>query len=184
MNALSLTGADRSIVLKEILRARLIGLRPTDGGSDRVSDTGASPERTGPGAEKKDDDVLDVIGAALKVDRDMLELVYAIKDGEPQLVVSSKRIAANKATATRQLAQLIAAARQVMRLEEWTPASAIRKVVQEFGRLDTSNFAASIQQLDNVGVLRGKGQQRELKITRSGLEDTAELIKTLASADA
>jgi hypothetical protein len=129
-------------------------------------------------------DVLGRIASALKVDRGILELVYDVRDGEPELVVASRRLASNKAQAARQLAQLISAARQAAGLEEWTSTATIRKVVTDYGKLDVSNFAATIQQMDKVAVIRGKALQREVKITRPGMEATADLIKSIAGHEA
>jgi hypothetical protein len=78
----------------------------------------------------------------------------------------------------------VAAARQVVGIEEWTSVSTIRKVVTDYGRLDGGNFAATIQQMaDNVAVIRGKGQSRVVKITKPGLEATADLIKGIAGVE-
>lgn len=123
------------------------------------------------------------VSGALRVTLDVAELVFAEQDGAPHLVISSKRIAQNKAKAARQIAQLIAAARQSAGLEEWTSVGTIRQVVSDYGRLDSSNFAASLQQMDDVAVLRGKGLQREIKITRPGIEATAELVRSLAGVE-
>jgi hypothetical protein len=184
VDALGVAAEDRSTVLKALLQARLGGFAPNvpnpkveDGQIQDLSNLGGTPEVIQPG------DVLSKIAAGLKVDRDALELIYALQEGEPHVVVSAKKISTNKALAVRQLGQLIAAARQIAALEEWTSAATIRKVVQDYGRLDSANFAASIQQMDNVAVIRGKGQQREVKITKPGLEATAELIKGITGTD-
>jgi len=136
-----------------------------------------------PGAVDEQD-VLGKIEAALKLDRDVLELVYDVRDGEPELVLAPKKLASNKAQAARQLAQLIAAARQAAGLEEWTSTGPIRRVVTEYGKLDVGNFAATIQQMDKVAVIRGKGQQREVKITRPGMEATRDLITSMVGDEA
>ncbi len=183
VDAIGVSTDDRKVVLKALLKARLAAFLPTALGS-----TGASHVGTGGGGgaqhtRVEDGDVMGKIAATLKIDRDTLELVYALQDGEPHVVVSSKKISNNKAVGTRQLGQLVAAARQIAGLEEWTPATTIRKVVTDYGRQDSSNFAATIQQMDNVAVVRGKGQQREIKITKPGIENTAELVKALTGAD-
>lgn len=182
VNELKVEGEDRKILLKALLQARLGAsgsASPTISGAQNQASNGA-PLNTPPLVSS--DDVMGRIGAALKVDRDTLDLVYALQDGEPHVVISAKKIAANKSLAARQLGQLVAAARQAAGLEEWTPAATIRRVVTDYGRLDSGNFASSIQQMDNVAVIRGKGQQREVKITKPGMEATADLIKSLAGA--
>lgn len=96
------------------------------------------------------------------------------------MLISVKKIAQNKALAARQLGQLVSAARQAAGLEEWTPGATIRKVVTDYGRLASGNFASTMQQMDNVAVIRGKGQQRKVKNTKPGMGATADLIKSLA----
>lgn len=183
VDALAVSTDDRKIVLKALLKARLGGFTPTALGSTGVSHVGTGGGDGAQQAAVEGGDVMGKIAAALEIDRDSLELVYALQDGEPHVVVSSKKISNNKAVGTRQLGQLVAAARQIVGMEEWTSAATIRKVVTDYGRQDSSNFAATIQQMDNVAVVRGKGQKREVKITKPGIENTAELIKTLAGAD-
>jgi hypothetical protein len=171
------------VVLKALLKARLGGFTSATPGSIGSSHVGNAVGSVVPQTSIEDGDVIGKISATLKIDRDSLEMVYAIQDGEPHVVVSSKKISSNKALGTRQLGQLVAAARQIAGLEEWTSAATIRKVVTDYGRNDSSNFAATIQAMDNVAVVRGKGQQREVKITKPGIENTAELVKTLAGAE-
>ena len=185
VDALGLTGDDRSIMLKALLDARLRAAAPNMGMVPGVptpvipaAGTAATP--TAPVAAG---DVIGMLSAGLKVDRDTIELIYTEQDGEATLVVSPKKIAEGKALATKQLGQLVAAARQVTGLEEWTSVGTIRKVVTDYGRLDSGNFATTIQQMDSVALFRGKGQSREVKITKPGLEATADLIKSLAGTD-
>jgi hypothetical protein len=182
VNALAVEGEDRKIVLKALLEVRLGVSAPAAptfyGAAGHVK-----PDPAALNQPVDDRDVMGKISAVLKVDRDTLELVYALQDNEPHVVVAPKRIAPNKAEATRQLGQLVAAARQAAGLEEWTSTATIRKIVTDYGRLDSGNFAASIQHMDSVAVIRGKGQQREVKITKPGLEATADLIKSLAGPE-
>jgi hypothetical protein len=183
VDALNLRDEDRKVVLTAVLQARL------PASPAQTTNSGSSPappqhsQVPTPVISAPTDDAIGKIGAVLKVDRDVLDLVYAMQDGEPHVVVSPKKIAQNKAQGARELAQLLAAARQTSGLEEWTSVGTIRKVVTDYGRLDSANFATAIQQMDKVALIRGKGQQREVKITKPGLENTAELIQRLAGAE-
>jgi len=182
VDALNLEGEDRSIVLKALLQARLgdstaIAVPPRGGGSASVASKAAVTHQPDSG------DVLGRVAQVLQVEREALDMVYAVEDGEPALVVSAKKIATNKSAGARELAQLVAAARQAAGIEEWTSASTIRAVVSEYGRLDSNNFASSIQAMDNIAVLKGKGLQREIKITRPGLESTADFIRSIAGGE-
>lgn len=174
-------GEDRPVVLRAILDFRLDGSRaitqaPAAFPASSISEhrtTGVPTPHTNPG------DVLGKIAGAMKVDRELLEYVYDVQDGEPTLVISAKRLPDRKAEATKMIAQLVAAARQGAGLEDWTGAGTIRSVVGDYGRLDPNNFAAAIQGLDKVALSRGKGSNRELKITRAGMEDIASLVVSL-----
>lgn len=184
VNALGVDGEDRKIILKALLDARLLNSSAGTALSGRASSNQAQSVTDLPAVENPiAGDGIGRLSSALKLDRDVLDLVYAFEGDEPHVVISAKKIAANKALATRQLGQLVAAARQLCGLEEWTSAGTIRKVVSDYGRLDSGNFASNLQQMDSVAVIRGKGQQREVKITRPGIETTADLIKNLAGTD-
>ncbi|MFD3401699.1 hypothetical protein ACFWUU_13515 [Kribbella sp. NPDC058693] len=183
VNALEASGDDRRIILKAVLQARLSMHAPAAVSAASLHAPAARDRMTGPPAVAGEADVLDKMSSVFGLDRETLELVYDVQDGEPALVISSKKVASGKAEGARQLTQLVAAARQIAGIEEWTSANVLRPIVQDYGRLDSANFASAIQQLDTVAVLRGRGQGRELKITRSGLEKVAELIKSLTSGD-
>ncbi|MEU0499121.1 hypothetical protein [Mycobacterium sp. NPDC006124] len=186
VDALEASGDDRSILLKALLEARLPrpnGFSPLPLPVASVQAPPVSPGAPPSTQHVEAGDVLGHICAALKVDRDLIDLVYTLQDGEPHIVVSPKRIATNKAQATRHLAQLVAASRQAAGLEEWTSVTSIRKVVTDYGRLDSGNFASYLQNLDGVALLRGKGQQREIKITKPGYEATGDLVRALVGTD-
>jgi hypothetical protein len=173
VDAMKLSTSDRPIVLEALLRARLGG---GTAAASITNQTGGGKQTIPPAA---DGDVLGKLASTLQLSRDTLELVYDIEDGVPTLVLSPKKIATNKSQAARQIGQLISAARQIGGVEEWTSANVIRKWTQEYGRLDGSNFAASLQGMESVAVLRGKGPDRQVKITKPGIESTIEMIKSM-----
>jgi hypothetical protein len=182
VDALEATGEDRKILLKALLHARLMGSTPAQVAAAPVGQVSSSAGPATVAPPVAEGDVLGMIGAAMKVDRDTLELVYAVENGEPQVVVSAKKLPANKSLAAKHLAQLVAAARQAAGLEEWTQVGTIRTVVQEYGRLDSGNFASSIKEMDKVCLIRGSGLKREVKVTKPGFEMTGDLIREIAGA--
>jgi hypothetical protein len=107
--------------------------------------------------------------------------VYDSKGSELSYVISPRKLASAKSEATRQLAQIVALGRQAAGLEEWTPSSLIREVVQEYGKFDSANFSSHVQGLDkdNAVLFRGKGASREIKVTRAGIESMADAIRAL-----
>ena len=178
VDASGVSAGDRAAVLRAVLSARLGGSAPA------VAPTVVAPVVKAPVAPVDDDDVLGKIAARMHVERDALELIYDVQDGEPNVVISAKKLPGNKAQATKLLAQLVVGARQAAGLEEWTPVGEVRSVVTEFGSLDSGNFAATVRQLDSVCLLRGKGVNRELKVTKPGMEEIASVINGLAGVSA
>lgn len=180
---LSLAGADRSVVLGILLASRLqLGSPSRKAIGGESADTSRKPPE--PSATVDEGDILGRVASGLKIPRDVVELVYDSKDGQLGVVLSPRRLASDKANATRQIAQIVAAGRQAAGIEEWTPMAAVRAVVSDYGRLDSGNFAAHVQGggLDHAFLFRGKGLGREVKVTRGGMEAAAELIVRLSAA--
>jgi hypothetical protein len=183
VNAMDVTEPlDRAVLLGGVLLARL--------GRIRVPDT---PKYTGQqredantssqsGAQGSDGDLVGKIATGLKLDRNLVDQVYHAVDDTLSVIVSPRRLANSKATATRELAQLVAGGRQAAGLEEWTSAGVIRDVVSDFGKYDTANFAYTVSSMDDVFLLRGKGQSRTVKVSRPGMERVSDLVKSLAEA--
>lgn len=179
VDALGVTAPiDRAVLLGGILLARLgttsIPLPAANGG--QRGDPGA-PSEIAP-AEVGDDSI-GKIAARLQLSRDVVDQVYHAGEDGPTVIVSSRRLAAGKAAATRTLAQLVAAGRQASDVEEWTDAAVIREVVSEFNRYDSANFASTIASMDDVFLFRGKGQSRSVKVSRPGWEKIAEVVREL-----
>lgn len=178
VDASGVSAGDRAVVLRAVLNARMgVSMPPT-------SAPALPGKASTPATPVDDSDVLGKISAAMHVERELLELLYDVQDGKPNVVVSGKKLPDNKANATKVLAQLVVGARQAAGLEEWTPVGEVRNVVNDYGRLDSGNFATTIQQLDSVCLLRGKGTARELKVTKPGMEDIATVITALAGGQA
>lgn len=169
-------GEDRSIVLRAVLALRLGGNTSTTSPAPGLPATAVA---TTAAATVDESDVLGKIAASMKLSREVLELVYDVQDGQPSLVISAKKLSDRKAEATKVIAQLVAGARQAAGLDEWTSVGTIRSVVNDYGRLDSNNFAVAIQGLDKICLYRGKSTSRELKVTRAGMEEIAALIVNL-----
>lgn len=178
VDASNVSTADRQTVLRAALTARLgSSFGPVTIGANHQAQVDQFAPPTG-----DPNDLLNRIAVGMRSSRDKIEMVYAESDGAPELVISAKKLPDLKSVATKLLAQLVVGARQAAGLEEWTPVSAIRPVVQSYGRLDSKNFATHMQQLDSTCLVRGKGSQRELKVTKPGMEEIANLVDALASS--
>lgn len=191
VDSLDLSSNDRPVVLGLILASRL-GLMPGPPTGDHaplVPSLAGTTSPTGSPASKAVDpvaegDLVAKIAFALKLDHELAERIYDVKDGELGYVIAPRRLATDKANATRQLAAIVAAGRQTAGLDDWTPVSIIRDVVHDFGKLDGANFAGYISKMDkdDAYLVRGRGASREIKVTRSGLEPVGELLTSLLSS--
>lgn len=187
LDEMGLKASERELVLREVLRARLgsgaRGANVPQPGAGAGSGNGWTPQQPlAPIVPDGSDPVLAAICSKLNISADTAELVYAVEDGQPQLVVSPKKISGNKSQQTRTIAKLVAAARQAAGIEEWTTAKTVREVVTTYGALDPSNFATTFGQLEDVAVIKGSGQERAIKITRPGYEAVGEAIKSFLGA--
>lgn len=126
-------------------------------------------------------DTLVRIASRLGVDIGLVEEVYVEGDSGPEVVVATARLEKNRAGATKQLALLLAAARQATGADDdWTSSEQIRETVQLYGKFDSNNFAATIAAMDDVFTLRGRGRDRTVRVSRRGWEQAAELVTALA----
>jgi hypothetical protein len=125
------------------------------------------------------------IANKLKLENDVVREVFSVDGEKIQLVIPAGKLEKTKSGATRQICLLLAAARQAAGVdEEWTSSGTVREACVDYGRYDSPNFASAIQGLDDLVNIRGKGQQREVRVNRRGYEEAATLVRRLAGVDA
>jgi hypothetical protein len=127
-------------------------------------------------------DALGVLAHRLGIDAATVADVYYVDGDTLGLSLAPSRFDSKKAGATKQIALLIAAGRQGGGWEEWTPLRTIRETVRDYGRLDQANFATTIKAMGHAFNVRGRGQQGEVRVTRPGFEQAAQLIRGLTEA--
>lgn len=135
--------------------------------------------RTAPAAG----DLVGTIAARLRLDREVVGEVFDETDGRIDVIVPPRKLAAGKSPATKQLALLIAAARQAAEIEEWTDADEIRRFVEDFKRYDQANFASSLKEMDDIFRLKQSGRKITLKLSRPGWDRAVELITKLSGEE-
>lgn len=112
---------------------------------------------------------------------DVIE-VFNFGEQGPELVVGSGKLPVQAAAATKEIAILIAAARQGTAMEEWTPFSEIRAACAQYGRLDSANFAGTMKELESFFSFRSPSpRKREVKLNRPGWERAADLVRHLVA---
>lgn len=145
-----------------------------------VSDTGQRRQSLKVEGETQNNPI-DRIASKLDIDLSLVEEVFSF-DPETgiQLIVGVGKLEAEKTAATRELATLVAGSRQLGGIEEWTHARTIREVCQNYGRFDSSNFAATLTQMDAFFGFKDKGLDRKVKLNKLGSEEFKRLIVALA----
>jgi hypothetical protein len=171
---------DRAVLLGGIFLARLgiVGMPTVP--MQNAHQPGDARNQLGFTPPRGEGDLIGKIAARLQLDRNVVDQVYRVTDDTVNVIVSPRRLSPSKATATRQLAQLVAGGRQAADIEEWTDAGIIRQVVSDFGRYDSPNFASTIASMDEVFLFSGKGQSRTVKVSRPGMETISALVRNLA----
>lgn len=59
----------------------------------------------------------------------------------------------------------------------------IRDVVDDFGRLDSGNFATAIREMEDVFSFSGSRQDLKVKTRKHGFDEAAAFVRQLAGGD-
>lgn len=150
--------------------------RVNDGERSRFPDEGASG-----GAEES---LIQRIARHLGLATEIVDETFFENDGQVGVALPPSKLEDSKKAATRQLATLVVLGNQAAGISDWTPVAEIRNVCNEFGVLDIPNFAATISRMDDILQVRGKGQYREARLRRPGLEVAKHLLINFAGRSA
>lgn len=108
--------------------------------------------------------------------------IYYVDADTLGLALAPSKFSPKKAAATQEIALLLAAGRQAGGWDEWTQVGHIRTACRDYGRFDVANFATTIRRMADVFSFRGKGRQLEVRVTRPGFEQAANLARELSGA--
>jgi hypothetical protein len=167
----------REIAFKEAIRLREAGASSggDEGGlSSATQDSGASGTVGKP---------LEQVAARFGVEPAVVGEVFAVRGGEVQLAVGSRSLASGKATGAKQIALLIAGARQATGVEEWTPIGVIREWCKHYGKFDSTNFGKTVSAMDDLFQFTGERQQREVKMRQPAWEQAGELVHGIVGGE-
>lgn len=124
-------------------------------------------------------DLLGKIAAKFQVDRELIEDTYEVVDGSVNLAVGRTKLETAKTKGTKQVAHLLAAGRQAAGLEDSTETKVIRAVADDYGKLDSPNFASAVAELDEFFKITGEGAAKRLKARRGAFEEAGKLVTKL-----
>ena len=127
-------------------------------------------------------DAIGRIAVKFGVEAEIVERVLDVDEDGVHLSVPRSALNDTKKVAMREVARLIAAARQAAGVdEEYTQFAVIRDTCDDRGVLDSANFAAAMQSLDGDGMrFRGTGRSREVKVNAAGYEKAAGIMRRVA----
>lgn len=120
----------------------------------------------------------DAIAKYFKINPEGVEHIFDVSGTEPLLTLHTSRIEGVRTAATRQIALLVTGARTALGRE--TATEHIRSAVDGYGRLDRSNFMATLGKMPEISVLGGRGSpNRTIRMKVSGVEKAQELAQQL-----
>lgn len=122
---------------------------------------------------------LNLISNKLGIPEEDLERIYDTSSSQLSLVFARSKLPSEKARAAKQTALIYTAGDQAAYGRDWTPISAIREVCKTYGVFDSGNFAGSVLGAGDALIARGKGLDREIRLTRPGYETVGALIREL-----
>lgn len=141
----------------------------------RVDGGGQGPDQNERG------DWLSQVSARLGVDAEQVAEVFDDDGGDLRLIVAASKLPNNKSGASKMIALLVAAGRQAAGRDAdgWTDSSVIRDACRDYGRLDGANFSTTLSAMRDEFSFKGKGPQRQVRLTRPGFDLAARLVTQL-----
>jgi hypothetical protein len=124
--------------------------------------------------------LLDRLATRLGVSVEVVEGVYTSDGHTVEISVHPASLPRSRSTGTKALALLVTAMRQASGDEEFTPVDEIRRIAQEYDRYDGPNFASAINEMRGTFLVKGTARQRQLKLTRPGWQNAADMVRGLA----
>jgi hypothetical protein len=123
-------------------------------------------------------DVLASIADRLGLDRSTVAEVYDVEDDKPTLIVQAGKLPGNVSGATKEIALLIAGARQAAGIEDWTSVDIVRDVCSDYKRYDQGNFAKTMRQMESVfKIKKDSSGKLTVALAKPGWEDFGGLVR-------
>jgi len=174
VEGLKLTPEQSTVAFQEVLRAAL-----TAGSSDTEPKKSASVLGTKPAVGL--DGPAQRMAARLNLDTELLSRLFAFDLEDAQLEIELARLPEAKAPASQLLALITCAVRQLGYGEEETSVDEMRRVCEEFGKYDESNYAGKLKTLAPEFVrLGGTARKFTFKLTRPGVERVRAILLELS----
>ena len=169
--------------LRAVAFGKVFDLLVDEAGEPGTQGGHAKPRRRGEG-DGEMQSPLGKIADKLDVEVSRVQDVYFDDEGKLGIGVSTSKLKSGKKGGTEQLALLLAAGRQAGGYDDgWTHSREIREVCTHFGKFDVGNFGKTLSGMGDYLQIKGKGQQREVKVKIPGYEEATRLIIELAGGE-
>jgi hypothetical protein len=172
--------------LREVGFAKAIDLRaaPAAAGPSSASGGVANPTVVPTPADLAEDNgngsPIATIAGRLQIAPDTVSEVFATHGGDLEVIVSVGRLSNRAATATKEIALLVAGGRQAAGLDEWTSWDEIRRWCAEFKKLDSPNFAKTMREMDDVfNTRKASVRKLQVRLAKPGWERLGDEIRRL-----
>jgi hypothetical protein len=125
---------------------------------------------------------IEAIAAKLGLELEAVAEVFHDDGGKLGIGVAPAKLAKGHAAATKQIALLLASGRQAGGYDDaYTRVSEIREMCRDFGRLDPGNFSTTVTEMTQDFTFKGKGQTRQVHVTKPGWANARDLVMSLTS---
>ncbi len=173
----------RRIAFEQVLDHLLSGSRP-----DKAESIHEHPQPTGTAGTVQEADGtfaseqqrVDALAHYFKISPADVRHIFDISNENPELVLPTSRLTESKAEGTREITLLVAGARTALGQE--TTTSNIREAADHFGKLDASNFMASLGTMAEISVLgKPRSPNRVVRMRATGAEAAQVLAQRITS---
>ena len=121
------------------------------GGSSNTNARSGKDTEAADGVFASQQQRIDALARYFHIEAEEVPHIFDTADDEPRLSIPSSRLAKAKSSATREIVLLVAGALTALGID--TTTSKIRSVVEAYGKLDRSNYMATLTNLDEISVL-------------------------------
>ena len=119
------------------------------------------------------------LASKLGVSADLVVEVYQPgDDGTLEVHIPTAKLSKTKSSATKELALLVMAGRQIS-AEEWADSDVFIPVLEHYGKFDSGNNA-TIMKDDKYWKISGAGKKRRFQLRKTGWEAAANMVRKIA----
>lgn len=146
------------------------------GGPASVAAAGALVEDRADGVFADEQQRIDAVATYFKIDPEDVPHLFDVSGEVPALILHTSSFSTEKAVATREITLLVTGVRTA--IGQKTATNDIRKIVDDFGRLDSSDFMTTLANMKEISILgKACSPNRVVRMKVPGVERARELVE-------